>query len=336
MLRREKIFESLLELSGRAAPRSRAELLGTVLRNTLLLAECDGAVALTTSGRRVERSVLRHGMNVPDPLPVSDPDSEFMRNLLKAGHPVACSDLAADGRAGPHDACPGVHAGPALFVPLRVRDHSSGCLTAYRRSGSRTFTSEDTHLVVLLAAWAAMALENLRLSENMEKLAVTDELTQVYNYRFLKTALRREMKRAQRFGQQLSLIMIDVDNLKAYNDCHGHLRGSFLLKEIASLFASQVRSWDLVAKYGGDEFTLILPQTEREGALVVAERLRAVVSGHTFPLADPGSVTVSLGVATFPDDADAAGSLIEAADRALYLAKQRGRNRVETRLRAAA
>lgn len=336
MLRREKIFESLLELSGRAAPRSRAELLGTVLRNTLLLAECDGAVALSTAGRRVEGGVLRRSMTVPEPLAAPDPDSEFMRALLKAGHPVACSDLAADPRVGPNDACPGVDAGPALFVPLRVRDHASGYLAAYRRRGSEAFSTEDTHLVVLLAAWAAMALENLRLSENVEKLAVTDDLTQVYNYRFLKTALRREMKRAQRFGQQLSLIMIDVDNLKAYNDRHGHLRGSFLLKEIATLFARQVRSWDLVAKYGGDEFTLILPQTDREGALVVAERLRAAVAGHAFPLADLGTITVSLGVATFPGDADAAGSLIEAADRALYLAKQRGRNRVETQLRPAA
>jgi diguanylate cyclase (GGDEF)-like protein len=182
----------------------------------------------------------------------------------------------------------------------------------------------------MLSAWASVALENLRLAENVERLAVTDDLTQVYNYRFLKTALRREIKRAGRFRQNLSLVMIDVDNLKSYNDRHGHMRGSHLLKEIAALLAAEVRSFDLVAKYGGDEFTLILPQTEREGAMIVGERVRVAVEGHTFPLAAPRSITVSLGVAVFPNDAADASGLIQASDRALYQAKQQGRNRVET------
>jgi diguanylate cyclase (GGDEF)-like protein len=169
----------------------------------------------------------------------------------------------------------------------------------------------------------------MRLAESVERLAVTDDLTQVYNYRFLKTALRREIKRAGRFGQQLSIVMIDVDNLKAYNDRNGHMRGSLLLREIAGIFAAQIRSWDLVAKYGGDEFTLILPQTGREGAFVAAERMRAAVEEHTFPLAAPGSITISLGVAVFPDEASDAMGLIRVSDLALYQAKRNGRNRVE-------
>ena len=183
-------------------------------------------------------------------------------------------------------------------------------------------------MALLLGAWIGMAIENLRLAESLERLAVTDDLTQVYNYRFLKSALRREIKRAGRFGQELSLIMLDVDNLKTYNDHNGHLRGSFLLKEIAGLLAEQVRTFDLVAKYGGDEFTLILPQTGSEGAYAVAERMRLAVASHAFPLASPGAITISLGVATFPGDARDGRELLRAADSALYRAKKDGRNRI--------
>ncbi|MEO5618506.1 MAG: GGDEF domain-containing protein [Candidatus Eisenbacteria bacterium] len=145
----------------------------------------------------------------------------------------------------------------------------------------------------------------------------------------MKSALRREIKRAGRFGQQLAVIMLDVDNLKNYNDRHGHLRGSHLLREMAGILAAQVRSFDLVAKYGGDEFTVILPQTDREGARVVAERMRVAIERHAFPLVAAGSITVSSGISVFPTDGGDVSSAIQAADRALYQAKRAGRNRVE-------
>ena len=126
-----------------------------------------------------------------------------------------------------------------------------------------------------------------------------------------------------------AVVMIDVDNLKSYNDVHGHLRGSFLLKELAGVCAEQVRSFDVMAKYGGDEFTMILPQTPRDGAMVVAERVRAAVCERAFALVPAGRITVSLGVATFPDDGQDSMGLLASADRALYQAKRLGRNRVE-------
>jgi diguanylate cyclase (GGDEF)-like protein len=326
MLSREKILESLLDLSGRSATRSRPELLGMVLRSAMVLTESAGSVAILSPGRQPERFALRNGIAEPEVTTLNRMGNDGARPMLFHGQPVLVGDVSTSTRIGPDDSCPGLEAGPAVYVPLRLRDQSPGYLAVFRKRAARPFDAEDVRIITLLAAWTAVALENLRLLQNVEKLAVTDDLTQVYNYRFLKSALRREIKRAGRYRQDLSLLMIDVDNLKNYNDHHGHLRGSFLLREMAGLFTAHVRSWDLVAKYGGDEFTVILPQTDLLGARTVAERLRTAVEEHTFPLANRSQITVSIGIAAFPMDGQTTSALIETADRALYLAKQRGRN----------
>jgi diguanylate cyclase (GGDEF)-like protein len=329
MVPREKILDTLRELSDRSVTRTRRGLVERVLRAALTVVECDGTAVMWPVGRSAERAALRRG-HAGEPVQCPAPALDAARTLLRGGAPVTTHDLAADRRFTEADGCPGLVAGPAAWVPLNVRDHASGYIAVFRERGGARIRHADLVTLLMLAGWCGVALENLRLAESIEKLAVTDDLTQVYNYRFLKTALRREIKRAGRFGQELSLVMMDVDNLKAYNDRNGHLRGSFLLKEIAGLIVECVRSFDLVAKYGGDEFTIILPQTDREGAMVVAERIRARVAEHAFPLAPAGSITVSLGIGVYPEDAGDGTGLVQAADRALYLAKQRGRNRVET------
>ena len=328
MLRHEQVLATLMDLASRSGTRSRPELLLAALRVAISLAEADGGVLALGAGRQLERLALRRGEDAPAGGPEPREPGVFERALLRVGLPRALADLAETRRAV-EVVCPGVDAGPALFVPMRLHERETGYLALFRRRGAPRFAGRDAREATLLTAWLAAALQNLRLGESLEKLAVTDELTQVFNYRYLKSALRREIKRAARCRQPLSLLMIDVDNLKAYNDRNGHLRGSHLLREIAQLFAQQVRSWDLVAKYGGDEFTIILPQTERPGATTVGERLRAAVEAHAFPLADRGAITVSLGIAAFPGDGDTGSTLIESADRALYRAKRLGRNRVE-------
>jgi len=334
MPERERLLSTIVDLTARSQGRTRPEILGSTLSLALSLCEADGAVLLLGAARHYEKSVLRQGEAAPTP-PTACAPSPFEVSLLRAQQPRAIAGLAASG-VSPAAACPGVTPGPALFVPVTLQDRKHGCLAVFRHDGAARFTARDARQLALLAAWAAVAMDGVRLSENLEKLAVTDDLTQVFNYRYLKSALRREVKRASRFHQDLSILMVDVDNLKSYNDRNGHLRGSHLLREIAQLFASQVRSWDLVAKYGGDEFTVILPQTDRVGAAAVAERLREAVEQHDFPLAGRGEITVSCGIAHHPEDGDSVTGLIEAADRALYLAKKNGRNRVEGLARLAA
>ena len=190
----------------------------------------------------------------------------------------------------------------------------------------------DLHTAVMLSAWASIALENLRLAENVERLAVTDDLTQVYNYRFLKTALRREIERAGRFRQN----SVAGDDRRGQSEelqrpSRAHARQSPAQGNRRRCSRPQVRSFDLVAKYGGDEFTLILPQTEREGAMIVGERVRVAVRGVTpsrspRPARSP-SASASPSSRRTPRTA---ADLIQASDRALYQAKQQGRNRVET------
>ncbi|HVP15639.1 MAG TPA: sensor domain-containing diguanylate cyclase [Terriglobales bacterium] len=325
MVSRERVLDALLELTAGPMPTIRDDLLREALHTALPLVQAEGVTLVTVHHGRLEQRT-RTVRGELEARPASRHGRELARVLLQRNRPLRVADAALDPRLEVEDGCPEVEAGPAVFVPLRCREHAPGYLAAFRRRGAAPFTPADARQLVLLAAWTALALENMRLASNVEKLAVTDDLTQVYNYRFLKTALRRELRRAARFEQELALIMLDVDNLKSYNDRNGHLRGSELLRELAALMMGQVRSFDLIAKYGGDEFTLILPQTGLEGAMVVAERMRRTVAEHAFALCEAGGITISLGAATFPRDAEEGLSLIRCADQALYLAKQRGRN----------
>jgi len=160
-----------------------------------------------------------------------------------------------------------------------------------------------------------------------EHLSRTDALTGVPNRRYLEHILADEAKRAARFDRPFSVLMADVDRFKLVNDTHGHAVGDRVLKEVAERIRAALRTdLDTVARFGGEEFTVILPETGRDGALVVAEKLRAVVAATPFP--DGFTVTVSVGVASRPEDGQRPEELLVAADAALYEAKRAGRDRV--------
>lgn len=170
-----------------------------------------------------------------------------------------------------------------------------------------------------------------RRDEALKALASTDGLTGLFNSRYFRGELEKAVKSATRYSRPLSLILADVDHFKHYNDTNGHASGDECLKRVAEVFMKNVRDVDVAARYGGEEFVVVLPETALEGALVVAERLRARLEEEIIPyeeLQPLGAVTMSLGVASFPGDANDAQSLIEAADKALYEAKERGRNMV--------
>jgi diguanylate cyclase (GGDEF)-like protein len=195
----------------------------------------------------------------------------------------------------------------------------------------KPFPLELLRLVVGRTLHTQRLAERAQQAELYEKLAHTDGLTELYNYRFFQQLLGVELNRAQRFKRALSLIMLDLDHFKAYNDIYGHQAGDQALRQVGWLLRHSSRSYDLVARYGGDEFAIILPEASTRMAGEVAERVRLAVAGaHLAGVASGsgGHFTVSLGTATFPEDATEQSDLIRKADLALYQAKAGGRNRV--------
>jgi diguanylate cyclase (GGDEF)-like protein len=244
--------------------------------------------------------------------------------VLKHGFCTA-ADVSSDHRFG------GSASAAAIGFPLLCRGRTVGALVGLDRApASREPRFAAATQAALLGALepGAIALDNALRVQRAEALSVTDDLTQLYNSRYLSQVLRRETKRASRSGRPLSLLFIDLDGFKSINDTHGHLYGSRALIEAAGLIRLSARETDVVARFGGDEFALILPDTGSEGAAAVGERIRDRVNEHRFLQGDGLSIhlTVSVGVATLPDVAASTEGLIQAADEAMYHVKEHGKN----------
>ncbi|MGH2725047.1 MAG: diguanylate cyclase [Actinomycetota bacterium] len=221
----------------------------------------------------------------------------------------------------------------AIAVPLTPRDRAIGVLAVYGCSVPEAFTEEDTRTLRSLAAQAAVAVENVLLHQEAQRMSVTDSLTGVSNRRSLQATLAKEVDRSQRFGRPLSVLLLDLDRFKRVNDEHGHRRGDEVLVEVARRVQGRIRGRiDTLARYGGEEFVIVLPETEADGARVVADKIRrAVADGPiTSPTGPDVHMTVSIGTATFPGDGEMADDLLRAADTAMYRAKDEGRDRVAT------
>jgi len=189
----------------------------------------------------------------------------------------------------------------------------------------------DIEMFSMMTNFAAVAFSNAQQYQAIEKISVTDGLTGLFNYRYFRSQLKRELDRARRCEHSLSLMIIDVDFFKNYNDTLGHLAGDLALQNISKIIQKTARKTDIVARYGGEEFCVILPEVEIRGAKIFGERLRANVEAFPMPSAEVqplGKMTVSLGAASFPLDAQFDNQLITFADQALYLAKSNGRNQL--------
>jgi len=244
--------------------------------------------------------------------------------------PLLINDVREDRRFDARfDMLTGFRTRSILCAPLISRGRIIGAVELLNKRRGR-FDGEDLAMLTTLVEPGAIALENAVLYQKSAELTVTDDLTKLFNLRYLNVHLRREIKRSRRYGVPASLIFLDLDGFKQINDSYGHLAGSRALFEVGQVIQETVREIDVVSRYGGDEITVILPQTGAEGAMIIADRIRVNIASTTF-LADLGlevGLTASFGVSTFPDHGETRDDLIQKADRAMYAVKDNGKNGV--------
>ena len=251
--------------------------------------------------------------------------------VAQCGKPAIVNDAQRDPRFSPRvDTRTQFETRSILCAPLVSRGRTIGVLEIINKRGG-PFNRADLQLVLTLVEPCAIAIENAILFQRTEQLTITDDLTRLFNSRYLNLYLGREIKRCKRHGIPLSVIFLDLDGFKGINDQYGHLAGSGTLTEVGKILAEGVRESDILARYGGDEFVVVLPETPASGALVIAERLRRAIEEHRFlePQGIAARISASFGISTYPDHALSPEGLIQKADQAMYRVKEREKNGIE-------
>ena len=218
-----------------------------------------------------------------------------------------------------------------VVAPLFQKDEIAGILCLGPSVTNAEYPPDVLEMLGIITNMLSVALNNAENFEKVRALSYTDGMTGLHNYRFFKLRLKEELARARRNELPVSLLILDVDNFKNYNDTLGHPAGDEVLRQVSSLLKQIVRDNDIVARYGGEEFAVILPVTDRNGAISLGERIRVKIEKHYFQqeeIQPNGKLTISIGVATYPEDAMTMEDIVVTADRALYYAKNHGRNRV--------
>ncbi len=219
----------------------------------------------------------------------------------------------------------------ALAAPLGSAEEGGGAVGIVSVARADRFTPVERELFSYLTNQASVSVENVDLHETVQRQAVTDELTGLFNHRRFQEVMTQEVERAKRYGQEMGLIMLDIDNFKRVNDTYGHLQGDMVLREVAHVLRQSSREIDEPARYGGEEMAVALPQTDMEGAYRFAERVRRRIEALDLALLDGDGVlkvTASFGVASLgTSGGDGKDALVAAADAALYRAKRSGKNR---------
>jgi diguanylate cyclase (GGDEF)-like protein len=215
------------------------------------------------------------------------------------------------------------------YIPISCKMKKVGLLVVDNLFTRQTLTKYDLSFLGILADQLGTVIENSRLFERVEKMSITDSLTGLYNHRYFYERLSAEISRANRFGNSLALIMLDIDFFKHFNDTYGHQAGDMVLTTVSNIIQSNIRSIDVASRYGGEEIAVILPETDIEGARAIAERIRTNINEHDFKAGlKSNHITVSMGLVCYPVDATLKSELVRKADLALYWVKNNGRNAI--------
>jgi diguanylate cyclase (GGDEF)-like protein/PAS domain S-box-containing protein len=256
--------------------------------------------------------------------------SDHVTQAVREAKPILIASLPAKPAAAGREGDPQEQTNPSVIIaPMILENQVFGALSL-ESSQEAAFTEDDLALLVTFAATATAAIRNTQLYAETQRLAITDALTGVYNRRGFNEIGQRELERAFRYNRPLTLVMLDIDNLKQVNDAYGHPAGDQVLRTLVQRCAKNVRSMDILGRYGGDEFMILLPETDLFTASNVAERIRQVVSGTPVQIDDHLiPVSISLGIVKAGTHIPDMNTFLEKADAVLYAAKQKGRNRTE-------
>jgi diguanylate cyclase (GGDEF)-like protein len=255
-------------------------------------------------------------------------DARFPANQQPWSHILATNGTFIENNLGSATGCLKLFAESAscMSIPLISFGQTLGVLTLHS-SQPNAFREDELQSLESVADICASSIQNAHYLERVKQLAYLDGLTGIFNRRFFELRIAEEIERARRHNLSMAVIMVDIDQFKKLNDEFGHLLGDEVLRQVSSLFHQQLRKMDIVCRYGGEEFAILLTQTSAQHAVGVAEKLRRIVENWQFP-GVPRTVTISAGVAAFPEHGANRDALMRAADKALYAAKQAGRNRV--------
>ena len=316
-----KTLTSSLELNKIlvAVMRKTKEIIGAEAWSVLVVDETTGDLVFERADtKKVEKYRLKPGEGIAG-------------WVAQEGIPVIVPDVSLDKRfCSRMDKQTHFKTRSLMCVPIKSQGRVIGVLEVVNKITGEPFTKEDLNLLMRLVDQAALTIERTTLYQKMAELVVTDDLTKLFNTRYLNRTIETEIQRSDRYKTSVSLIFIDIDYFKNINDQHGHLIGSKILVELGQLIIKCLRSIDIVARYGGDEFVVVLPQTPPKAAVQIAERIRKSVEHNTF-LKKEGyalKMTASFGVASYPESAKTKEDLIRLADEAMYRVKNTTRNGV--------
>ncbi|UCG77813.1 MAG: sensor domain-containing diguanylate cyclase [Nitrospirota bacterium] len=253
--------------------------------------------------------------------------------VAQEGHPIIIPDSSRDKRISAKSKKEKVIQNKSIIcVPLKSKGDLIGVLEVFNKKKNVPFSKHDLDIIQKIADYASIAIERASLYQKMADLAITDDLTKLFNSRYLNRTIEIELTRCERYNTSVSLIFMDLDYFKEINDQHGHLVGSKVLVELGQLLIKGLRSVDIVSRYGGDEFVIVLPQTSPTVATEIADRLRISINRHIFLKKDGLNLklTASFGIASYPESAGSKEELLRLADEAMYEVKNRTRDGVYT------